>query len=44
MIKQKFGRTNVDVPIVGQGAWLIDNDIDSHALKTLQTGLDPGLL
>ena len=36
MIKQKFGRTNIDIPIVGQGAWLIDNDNDNHALKILQ--------
>jgi len=44
MIKQKFGRTNVDVPIIGQGTWLIENDNDNRAIKTLQIGLDPGLL
>jgi len=43
MIKQKFGWANVDVPLIGQGTWLIDNDDDSRAIKTLQTGLDLGM-
>src|SRR6478609_2688750 len=45
MIKRKFGWTNVDVPIIGQGTWLIDNDNDKDncAIKTLQMGLDLGM-
>ena len=43
MIKQKFGWTNVDVPIIGQGTWLIDDGVDSRAIKTLQIGLDLGM-
>ena len=49
MIKRKFGWTNVDVPIIGQGTWLIEN-INSKssndynlAIKTLQLGLDLGM-
>jgi len=45
MIKRKFGWTNVDVPIIGQGTWLIDNDNDkdNRAIKTLQIGIDLGM-
>jgi diketogulonate reductase-like aldo/keto reductase len=45
MINRKFGWTNVDVPIIGQGTWLIENgnDNDSRAIKTLQIGLDFGM-
>jgi len=38
MIKRKFGWTNVDVPIVGQGKCLIENDNDNQAIEALQTG------
>jgi diketogulonate reductase-like aldo/keto reductase len=51
MIKRKFGWTNVDVPIIGQGTWLIENGNTSRnnnedynsAIKTLQVGLDLGM-
>jgi diketogulonate reductase-like aldo/keto reductase len=45
MIKRKFGWTNVDVPIIGQGTWLIENDRgnDNWAIKALQTGLGLGM-
>jgi diketogulonate reductase-like aldo/keto reductase len=48
MIKQKFGWTSVDVPLIGQGTWLIDNDnvrdsYGSRVIKTLQAGLDLGM-
>lgn len=48
MIKRKFGWTNVDVPIIGQGTWLIENGDGSNsygslAIKTLQIGLDLGM-
>ena len=43
MIKRKFGWTNVDVSIIGQGTWLIGNNSDNRAIKTLQAGLDLGM-
>ena len=42
MIKQKFGWTNIEVPIIGQGTWLIDDD-DNRAIETLQNGFDLGM-
>src|SRR4051812_49325695 len=42
MINRKFGWTNVDIPLIGQGTWLIDDD-DIRAIKTLQIGLDLGM-
>ncbi len=53
MIKRKFGWTGREVPIIGQGTWLIeDNSGGNHhqnnnnhkiAIKTLQLGLDLGM-
>jgi aryl-alcohol dehydrogenase-like predicted oxidoreductase len=51
MIKQKFGWANVEVPIIGQGTWLIEsnggidrrNNNSQLAIKTLQMGLDLGM-
>jgi aryl-alcohol dehydrogenase-like predicted oxidoreductase len=43
MINRKFGWINVDVPIIGQGTWLIENDNDNRAIKTLQMGHDIGM-
>lgn len=48
MIKRKFGWTNIDVPLIGQGTWLIENGNDnnsysSYAIKTLQIGLNLGV-
>lgn len=50
MIRRKFGWTNVDVPIMGQGTWLIDSGSgigrrsdNSLAVKTLQLGLELGM-
>jgi diketogulonate reductase-like aldo/keto reductase len=47
MIKRKFGWTNVNVPIIGQGTWMIENSGDSSsnllAIKALQLGLDLGM-
>ncbi len=54
MINRKFGWTNLDVSIIGQGTWLIENansSSSSHsssndynlAIKTLQVGLDLGM-
>ena len=52
MIKRKFGWTNIEVPVIGQGTWMIENNrskIDSKednhnlAIETLQLGLDLGM-
>ncbi len=53
MIKRKFGWTDIEVPIIGQGTWLIeDNGGRSHhhnnnnhqiAIKALQLGLELGM-
>lgn len=45
MIQRKFGWTGVDVPIIGQGTWMIDGDseVESRALQTLRLGLDLGM-
>jgi aryl-alcohol dehydrogenase-like predicted oxidoreductase len=43
MINRKFGWTNVDIPVIGQGTWLIEKGIDTLAFKTLQKGLDRGM-
>jgi diketogulonate reductase-like aldo/keto reductase len=44
MIERKFGWTGVDVPIIGQGTWMIDGDseVESRAIQTLRLGLDLG--
>ena len=48
IVKRKFGWTNVDVSIIGQGTWMIENGSDSSnnnhlAIKALQLGLDLGM-
>jgi diketogulonate reductase-like aldo/keto reductase len=49
IVKRKVGWTNVDVPIIGQGTWMIENSSDSitednHlAIKALLLGLDLGM-
>ena len=52
MIRRKLGWTCVDVPVIGQGTWMIEGggggrDNDRHiyelAIKSLQTGLDLGM-
>ena len=45
MIKRKFGWTGVEVPIIGQGTWMIDGDpeTESRAIQTLRLGLDLGM-
>jgi aryl-alcohol dehydrogenase-like predicted oxidoreductase len=30
MIKRKFGWTNVQVPVIGQGTWMIEGDQGSE--------------
>lgn len=47
MIKRKFGWINVDVPIIGQGTWMIEENQKHNArdiaVKSLQLGLDLGM-
>lgn len=45
MIKRPFGWTNVEVPVIGQGTWMIEGDSDreKRAVQTLRLGLDLGL-
>jgi diketogulonate reductase-like aldo/keto reductase len=45
MIKRKFGWTNVQVPVIGQGTWMIEGDQDSErlAIEGLRLGPDLGL-
>jgi len=45
MIKRPFGWTDVEVPVIGQGTWMIEGDPDreKRAVETLRLGLDLGL-
>jgi diketogulonate reductase-like aldo/keto reductase len=45
MLKKKFGWTGVEVPVIGQGTWMIEGDPETElrAIKTLRLGLDLGM-
>lgn len=45
MLKRSFGWTNVNVPVIGQGTWMIagDRTTELRAIKTLRLGLDLGM-
>ncbi len=46
IIKREFGWICVDMPIIGEGTWMIENGSDSSnslAIKALQLGLDLGI-
>ena len=45
MLNKKFGWTGVRVPVIGQGTWMIEEDLEkeSRALATLRLGLDLGM-
>jgi diketogulonate reductase-like aldo/keto reductase len=46
MIKRKFGWTDINVPIIGQGTWMLEGnnkDTKSRAIETLKLGLDLGM-
>jgi diketogulonate reductase-like aldo/keto reductase len=45
MLKHKFGWTDVEVPVIGQGTWMIEGDIETErlAVEALRLGLDLGL-
>src|SRR2546425_3296598 len=43
MILRRFGPTNIEVAIIGQGTWEIDSGSRAAALEALRLGLDLGL-
>lgn len=45
MLMRKFGGTGVDVPVLGQGTWMIEGDRDTEtlAVEALRLGLDLGM-
>ena len=42
MLKRKFGWTNVDVPVIGQGTWAIEGSPEQET--SASTRLQPDLL
>ena len=45
VVRRKFGWTDVDVPVLGQGTWMIEGsrNKEQQAVEALQLGLDLGL-
>jgi len=45
MLNKKFGWTGVDIPVIGQGTWMIEGDSEKQkrAIKTLKIGLKLGM-
>jgi diketogulonate reductase-like aldo/keto reductase len=43
MDKHIFGVTGVEVPVIGQGTWQMENDDRAGAIRALQVGLDLGM-
>jgi diketogulonate reductase-like aldo/keto reductase len=45
MIRRTFGWTGVEVPVIGQGTWMIEGhrDAEARAIQTLRLGLDLGM-
>ncbi|HYI01435.1 aldo/keto reductase [Hyalangium sp.] len=43
MEKRVFGVTGVEVPVIGQGTWQMENDDRGGAIRALQVGLDLGM-
>ena len=44
MERRTFGRTDVAVPVIGQGTWMLERTDRRSALAALRRGLDLGLL
>ncbi|HEX3177380.1 MAG TPA: aldo/keto reductase [Methylomirabilota bacterium] len=43
MIRRPFGSAAIDVPVIGQGTWNIDNDPRAAAVAAIRRGLDLGM-
>lgn len=43
MLARTFGRTGVEVPVIGQGTWQMEHDDRKEAVRALRRGLDLGL-
>jgi diketogulonate reductase-like aldo/keto reductase len=45
MLKRKFGWSGIDVPVIGQGTWMIEGsrNTELRAIETLRLGLDLGM-
>ena len=45
MLKRKFGWTDVEVAMIGQGTWMIEGgrETESRAVEALRLGLDLGM-
>ncbi len=45
MVRKPFGWTGVEVPVIGQGTWMIEgsHDAERRAVAALQLGLDLGM-
>jgi diketogulonate reductase-like aldo/keto reductase len=45
MLKRKFGWSDIEVPVIGQGTWMIEGsrNTELRAIETLRLGLDLGM-
>ena len=43
MVRRKFGWTGVDVPVIGQGTWNMEQDDRAACIDALRRGLDLGM-
>lgn len=45
MVRRKFGWTGIELPVIGQGTWLVEGSAaqEQQAIQALQLGLDLGM-